>query len=455
MHSKSDHPTKKVAIIGAGMMTKPMADYFMDICGYEVIMADIVLDAALKTINNRPLGKAVLWSTDDPESIDNIVSEVDIVVSMVPKPVHIYVAESCMRNNKSMITTSYEIPELIALDKEAQEKGVLILNELGEDPGMDHLGTQMILDGIRNDGGKLISLHSYGCGLPSFEYNRNPLGYKFAWDPVTFFTAAQTTAAYYENGKRIEVPGNKLFEDFKLVEIADLGMFETYPNKDCYKYLKGFEINDDATFYRGLLRFPGYCNKMNKLSTLGLYNSDDILNFKGMTYRELLASICGSTSTDKLEETVAQYLGLIPNADFIHFLKWLGFFEDKEIGVDKGSMLDVLLDKMLKKMSYEPYEKDMIILHIEAIAEFASGEKEKRMATMRVEGIPYGDSAMSRAVALPAAISAKLILEGKIKASGAHTPISLPQLYKPLLQELATFGYSFKMSFKIFDDKIV
>ncbi len=443
MYSKGDQPSKKVAIIGAGKMTKPMADYFMDICGYEIIMADIVPEHALKIINDRELGKFALWSTDDPESIDRVVSEVDIVISMVPKPVHIYVAESCMRNKKSMITTSYEIPELTALDNEAQEKGVLILNELGEDPGIDHLGTQMILDGIREDGGKVISLYSYGCGLPAFEYNRNPIGYKFAWDPLTFFKAAQTTAAYYEHGKRIEVPGDKLFEDFKLVEIADLGIFETYPNKDCYKYLQAFGLIDDTTFYRGLLRFPGYCNKMNKLSALGFYNSNDIQDFKSMTYRDLLADICGSTSTNKLEETVAQYLGLISNADFIHFLKWLGFFEDKEIEIDNGSKLDVLLYKMLKKMSYEPHEKDMIIVHIEAVAEFDSGKKEKRMATMRVEGIPYGDSAMSRAVALPTAITTKFVLEGKIKASGAQTPVSLPQLYKPLLEELETFGYSF------------
>jgi len=444
MQSKADQSIKTVAIIGAGKMTKPIADYFLDICGYRIIMADIVPEQAISIIKNRPLGKVALWSTDDPESIDSIVREADIVVSMVPKPVHIYVAKSCMRNNKSMLTTSYEIPELLDLNKEAQKKGVLILNELGEDPGLDHLGTQWILDEIREDGGKVISLHSYGCGLPAFEYNRNPLGYKFAWDPVTFFKAAQTTAAYYENGKRVEVPGDKLFEDFQLVEIADLGIFETYPNKDCYKYLKALEINEDATFYRGLLRFPGYCNKMKNFSSLGLFDSEESMSYKGKSYRSLLASLCGSSSDDKLEESVAKYLGIKKNDDFIHTMKWLGFFEEKEIEIDKGSKLDVLLDKMLKKMSYEPYEKDMIILHIEAIAEFPSGKKENRMATMLVEGIPYGDSAMSRAVGLPISIATKLILEGEIKASGAHTPVSLPQLYKPILEELKSFGFSFK-----------
>jgi len=435
---------KQVAVIGAGRMTKPLIDYFIDTCRYKVIVADIDIEQPEKVINGRELGTAIRWSTDEPETIDKIVKEADIVVSMVPKPIHIHIAKPCLRHNKNMITTSYEIPEMLALDKEARNKGVLFLNEIGEDPGIDHLGTQTILDKIEKEDGDLESLFTYGSGIPSFENNDNPIGYKFAWDPVTFFNAAQTSAAYYIKGERIEVPGDQLFKHFKQIQIEGLGTFETYPNKDCKKYLKQFGLNRNITFYRGLLRYPGYCNNMNNLSKLGLFESEEEIDFKGITYRQLLGSLVHASSDQSLERSVAEYLHLNDNTDFIHILRWLGFFEAKEIGIESGSRQNVLLDIMLKKLLYQPHEKDMIIVHVEATADFPGKGREKRIATMKVEGIPYGDSAMSRAVAFPAAIAAKLILEGKIKASGLQTPATLPSLYKPLLSELATFGYAFE-----------
>ena len=440
---------KKVAIIGAGLMTKPMVDYFIDTCGYQVIMVNRTVSKAEKVIAGRKSGKAVAWPDNDPEILDKVISEVDIAISMVPKPVHIHVAKSCIRNRKSMITTAYEIPELLQLEKEAKEKGILILNELGEVPGMDHFGTQLVLEEIKNEGGRVISLNSYGSGLPSFESNNNPMGYKFSWDPRTVFVAAQTAAAYLKNGKKIEVPGNKLFEHFWYVDIDGLGTFESYPNKDVEKYVKPFGLDEDASFYRGLLRFSGYCNHMRNVESLGLFDNEKITVLKGKTYRQFTASLINAESSDNLEHKLADYLKVDYNADIIHRLKWLGFLDNKKIDASlketkEGTNLDVLLGLMLKKMYYKPHEKDMIILHVDVLAEFTGGKRERRLATMVVEGIPHGDSAMSRAVALPAAISAKLVVEGKVKATGVLMPPTLPELYKPALDELSDFGFKFK-----------
>lgn len=436
---------KKVAIIGAGWMTKPLVDYLMETCGYFVIMANRTLSKAEDIIAGRAGGKAVRWSMDEPETLDQVVSEADLAVSMVPKPVHIHVARACLRHGKHMVTTAYEIPELVALDEEAKQKGILILNELGEVPGMDHMGTQLVLDEIRQEGGRVIRLNSYGSGLPAFEFNRNPMGYKFSWDPKTVFVAARTPGAYLEQGKKIEVPGDKLFDHFWLVDIEGLGTFESYPNKDVEKYVEPFGLDrDSVSFYRGLLRFSGYCNNMRYMLALGLLDSERERSFEGMSYRQLMASLVGAGPTDDIEAAVARRLGLDKMADIIHRLKWLGLFEDRPIAVTKGSCLDVLLDRMLARMSYEPHERDMILLHIDALAEFPDGRKERRLATMHVEGIPYGATAMARAVALPAAIAARLVLEGEIQASGARMPPTLPELYRPALEELATFGYEFK-----------
>jgi len=443
-NNNNESKRKKVAIIGAGKMTKPLVDYFIDKCGYQVFMVNRTVSTAEKVIDGRKLGIAVRWSAGEPDALDKIVSKSDIVISMVPKPMHINVAKSCLRCNKNMVTTAYEIPELMALDKEVKKKGLLFLNELGEVPGIDHFGTQLLLDEVKKEGGKILSLKSYGSGLPAYEFNNNPMLYKFSWDPNTVFVAAQTAAQYIENGKKIKVPGDKLFTHFWLTEVEGLGTFETYPNKDVEKYIKPFGLPDNITFYRGLLRYSGYCNNLRNIMELGFLDKETVHKFSNVTYRQLMASLIGSDSTKDLELKVAKYLNVYDNADIIHRLKWLGLFDDRTIDLKEGTKLDVLLDRMLKRMGYEPHESDMIILHIEVIAEFENGRKEKKLATMVNKGIPYGDSAMSRAVALPAAISARLILEGKIKATGLRMPPNLPELYKPVLEELETFGYTFK-----------
>ncbi len=436
---------KKVAIIGAGWMTQPLVDYLMETCGYFVAVANRTLSKAEDIIADRAGGKAVRWSTDEPEILDEVIRDADLAISMVPKPVHIHVARACLRHGTHMLTTAYEIPELVALDEEARQKGILILNELGEVPGIDHMGTQLVLVEIRREGGRVIRLNAYGSGLPAFEFNRNPMGYKFSWDPRTVFVAAQTPAAYFVEGEKIEVPGDKLFENFWLVDIEGLGTFESYPNKDVEKYIKPFGLDrETVSFYRGLLRFSGYCNNMRHMLALGLIDSEREQSFERKSYRQFMASLVGADPTGDIESAVARYLGLDRLADIILRLKWLGLFEDLPIPITTGTCLDVLLGRMLARMSYQPGERDMILLHVDALADFPGGRRERRLATMHVEGIPYGATAMSRAVALPAAIAARLVLEGEIQATGARMPPTLPELHRPVLDELATLGFEFK-----------
>ncbi len=434
---------KTIAIIGAGLMTKPMVDYFIDKIGYKVIMLNRTLEKAENIIGNRPMGKALGWADNNTNTLDNVIKDSDVVISMVPKPLHIKVAKSCLKYKKNMVTASYEIPELLALKDDVERQGILILNELGEVPGMDHFGTQMLLEEIKNDGGRIISINSYGSGIPSFESNNNPMGYKFSWDPRTVFVAAQTAGAYLVKGEKIHISGDKLFEKFWFVEIDGLGTFETYPNKDVEKYLKPFGLDNDVSFYRGLLRYSGYCNNMNSMEALGLFDSEKINNLKDKTFCQFTASLINADPSMNIEQSVANYLKIKSNSDIIHRLKWLGLFEDTLIDLDKGSNLDVLLNRMLEKMQYAPGEKDMIILHIEIIAGFDNGKKEKRIATMVVKGDPEGETAMSRAVALPTAIAARLVVDGEIKATGLKMPPNLPELYTPALEELKKFGFEF------------
>jgi hypothetical protein len=219
-----------------------------------------------------------------------------------------------------------------------------------------------------------------------------------------------------------------------------LGTFETYPNRECAVYKEPYGLDDDVSFYRGLLRFTGWCNTIRKFMKLNLLDAATINDYGNLTYNEFMSRLVNSNKDGA--EAIADYFNLETKDDFVNRLRWLGFFEDKQIAIDKGSNVDVLVDLMLKKMSYQPGENDMAIIHDDIIVDFG-GKKEKWSSTMLVNGITGGDSAMSRTVSLPVAISTRLILEGKIKIRGSVLPI-YPEIYDPVLEELEEYGIKYK-----------
>lgn len=433
---------KKILVLGAGFVSKPLVDYFIETCGYSVVIATRTVSKAERIINQRPAGHSVSWTIDDLGKLDDLVKESDLVVSLIPPTFHIPVAETCIRQGKDMVTTSYLSQEMLELHEKAQEREVLILNEIGEDPGIDHMGAKKMIDEIKEVGGRVTAVTSYGAGLPSFESNRNPFGYKFSWSPRGVMMAAQTPAAYVKEGERIEVPGDKLFEHHWLVDIDGIGTFETYPNRDSTIYLKYYDLKPDVSIYRGLLRFTGYCNTMRRIIQLNLLEATKKRSFEGVTYLKFLNSLIEITSAEDSVDEVARYLDVESNDDVIKKLKWLGLFDDLLIPIDEGTNVDVLVDLMIRKMSYSAGEKDMIIVHDEIVADI-EGMSEMHTSSMVVEGIPNGDSAMSRAVSLPAAIASKLILEEKITITGIQIP-TIKEIYEPVLEELTEFGFEFK-----------
>ncbi len=434
---------KRVLVLGTGYVVKPLVDYFIDKCKYEVLVASRDNNHSGLIIAGRSLGKRVLWHATPPyDELDEMVKGVDLVVSMIPPNMHVIVAKACLKHGINMVTTSYISPEMKALDKSAKKEGIIILNEIGEDPGIDHMGAMKMINQVNQEGGRIKSFKSYGSGIPSFEHNNNPYGYKFSWSPHGLLTAAQTPAVYIQNGKKIEVSGENLFESSWLVDVEGLGTFETYPNRDSTKYIKDYGLKDISDFYRGLLRHPGYCNSIQSMKDLNLLNDEESHNLQDVTYKQFTAALIGVNENTDIRQAVSDKLNMKVSSDIIKQLQWLGLFDNEQIPFSKGSNADVLLRLMQEKMVYEDHEKDMIIIHNEAIVEF-DNRMEKRIATMKVEGRPFGYSAMSRAVGLPAAIASRLILEGTIRAKGVLKPIT-EEIYKPVLAELAENGYKFE-----------
>jgi saccharopine dehydrogenase-like NADP-dependent oxidoreductase len=439
---------KRVLVLGTGYVVKPLVDYFIDKCKYEVLVASRDNNHSGLIVAGRALGKRVLWHATPPyDELDDMVKNVDLVVSMIPPSMHVIVAKACLKHRKNMVTTSYTSPEMAALDEEAKKAGVIILNEIGEDPGIDHMGVMQMINQVNEEGGKIISLKSFGSGIPSFEHNNNPYGYKFSWSPSGLIKAAQTPAAYIQAGQKIEVSGEVLMEHSWLVNVEGLGTFETYPNRDSTNYISDYGLVGIPDFYRGLLRHPGYCNSIQSMIDLNLFSEDKSCDLDGITYNQFTASLVGAENNSDIKQVVANRLGLKISSDIIKQLLWLGLFDDKLIPIRKGTNADVLLGLMQEKMAYEEHEKDMIILHTELIVEF-DNRIEKRMATMKVEGRPFGHSAMARAVSLPAAIASRLILEGTIRAKGVLKPIA-EEIYKPVLAELIENGYKFEYKTKV------
>ncbi len=434
---------KRVLVLGTGYVVKPLVDYFIDKCKYEVLVASRDNNHSGLIIAGRSLGKRVLWNATPPYSeLDKMLKDIDLVVSMVPPNMHVIIAKACLKHRINMVTTSYISPEMKAMDENAKKAGIIILNEIGEDPGIDHMGAMKMINQVNREGGRIKSFKSYGSGIPSFEHNNNPYGYKFSWSPRGLLTAAKVPAVYIENGQKIEVSGENLFESSWLVDVEGLGTFETYPNRDSTYYIKDYGLIDISNFYRGLLRHPGYCNSIQSMKDLNLLHDEESHNLQGITYRQFTASLIGVNENTDIRQEVSDKLNLKVSSDIIKQLQWLGLFDDKQIPFSKGTNADVILGLMQEKMAYEDHEKDMIIVHNEAIVEF-DNRMEKRIATMKVEGRPFGHSAMARAVGLPSAIASRLILEGAIRAKGVLKPIT-EEIYKPVLAELAENGYKFE-----------
>jgi saccharopine dehydrogenase (NADP+, L-glutamate forming)/spermidine synthase len=446
---------KRVVILGAGFVVKPMIDYFAKICQYHITVATRTVSKAQRLLDGYENGVAVQWILDDSTTLAKLVGESDIVVSLIPPSLHVAVAKTCIAYKKHLVTTSYISPELQSLDKEAKENGLIFLNEIGEDPGIDHMTTKKSIDEVVFHGGKILKVISFGAGLPSYSSNNNPLVYKFSWSPKGTLLAAQTPGTYLNCGKVVEVPGDKLFENNWLVDIDRLGTFETYPNRDSLRYVEPYNLTKDGlTLYRGLLRYSGHCNNMRGMLELGLFDGKEDKEFAGKTHRQFLAELLECSENDDLDLALSEKLEVNCNADIIKRLKWLGLFSDSQIAPLNKSNLDVIVELMLTRMSYEPHEKDMIIVHNEVVADFHGG-RESRVTTVMLEGIPLGDSAMSRAVSLPAAIASRLILEGKISERGVIMPV-FSDIYNPVLKELET-DHDFLIRHKVtrIDDSFV
>lgn len=427
-----------VLVLGAGLVAKPVVRYLLE-NDINVTVATRTISKAEDIIGGHPNGEAVQFTIDQMDTLKSLISNCDLAISLLPYVHHVTVAKECINQRKHMVTTSYVSDAMSALDKKARDAGVIILNEIGLDPGIDHMSAMRIIHKVRRNGGRIEDFYSYCGGLPAPEANTNPFGYKFSWSPRGVVLASKNGARYLKNGKEIVIEPKDLFTHYWKIYIDKLGEFEAYPNRDSIPYIEKYGLEGISTMYRGTLRCVGWCDTWKKFVDLGILDDKKIDTLKNMTYRQMVAYLLGVSEHD-VEAGLREKLN-VP-ADVLERFKWLGLLDDKKISTKAETIMDAFIDILLEKLQYSKGERDMIILRHEFTARYGE-RKEKIISTLIDFGVVGEETSMARTVGLPAAIASRLILEGTINENGVKIPV-IPEIYEDVMDELSKFGIIFK-----------
>ncbi len=425
---------KRVLILGAGMVVKPIVTYLLD-KNYHVTVATRTKSKADAMIGGHPNGTSLAWTVDDAETLERLVQEHDLSVSLLPYAYHVMVAKLCIKHRKNMVTTSYVKPEMKALDAEARAAGIIILNELGLDPGIDHMSAMRIIDHVHGKGGKIEEFYSFCGALVAPEVEKNPFNYKFTWAPKGVVMASNNDGKYLRRGQEVYVSPANLFKNPIQVNVDGVGPLEVYPNRDSLPYIALYGIPETKTMFRGTFRYEKWCEVMDGIKALNLLSNDKI-SMDGLTYAELLAKVAGFSGINDLDDAVAARVGGDARGFVRDALNFLGYFSDASVERVEDTPFEVTSDLMISKMMISKTERDMVVLQHTFVADY-NGEKEVIKSTMVDYGTQETDTSIARTVALPAACGVDMILQGKVEAKGVHIPV-IPEIYNPILDQLET-----------------
>lgn len=435
--------SQKVLILGAGLVARPIIKHLLS-KGFVITIASNTPERATQIIDGHPSGTAIFWDATDEPALDTLIATNDLTVSLLPYTFHVMVARHCISHRKNMVTTSYVKPEMRELDAKAREAGIIILNEIGLDPGIDHMSAMRIIDHIHSKGGAVLDFYSICGALPAPEAADNPFRYKFSWSPKGVVMAGNNDALYLMHGKVVSVPTKELFNDPFSVNFPEVGSLDVYPNRDSLAYRDIYGIPEAQTVYRGTFRFKGWCETLNVIKLLGLISYEKT-DMSGMSYADLLEKQLKNLgykpgiANRNLRLDVSDCLGIALESPALDSMEWLGLFYDKPMNRKMDSTFEVVSDLMIEKMGLGDLERDMVVMQHTFLAAYSDGRKEVIRSRMLDFGSPSSDTSIARTVALPAAIGAEMILKGEIREKGVHIPV-IPAIYEPVLNALESLG---------------
>ena len=439
---------RNILVVGAGKSTAYLLNYLLEKSGPEKLhltIGDLHPEAISSEFSSHHACTVMHLDIFDEDARKQVIASSDIVVSMLPARFHIKVAEDCIQYEKHLVTASYVSEEIKHLDQKAKEKGLVFMNEIGLDPGIDHMSAMQIIDSIRAKGGKMLLFESFTGGLVAPESDNNLWNYKFTWNPRNVVLAGQGGAAkFIQEGTYKYIPYHKLFRRTEFMEIEGYGTFEAYANRDSLNYREAYGLEETLTLYRGTMRRIGFSKAWNMFVQLGMTDdSYTIENSEGMSYREFVNLFLPYSPTDSVELKLRHYLKI--DQDDIMWLKLLelNLFDPKKTIQLKDATPAQMLQKILEdSWTLEEDEKDMIVMY-HKFGYQIHGKREQLDANMVVLGENRTYTAMAKTVGLPVAIATLLILNKKITTAGVQIPTK-QEVYDPILAELKRLGVGFK-----------
>ncbi len=441
---------KNILVIGAGRSTVSLISYLLDHASkfdWHITVADMSLELAKSKTLGHPNAQAIQLDIDNNEQRLAEIKKAYFVISMLPAFMHLAVIKDCVTLGKHVATASYVSPEMMAFDEEAKNKNILLLNECGLDPGIDHASAMKVIDEIQAQGGEITSFKSYCGGLVAPESNDNPWGYKFSWNPRNVVVAGQATAQYLENGEIKYIPYNRIFAQIDTIDVDGI-KYDAYANRDSLSYIHPYKLDTAKTILRGTLRQIAYCKAWNVFVKVGLTDDTFILkDTNTKTYSQLLQSFLPN-KTNSVKQNLIDFMGNETDAEAIDMIGWLGFFDNVKIELDYGTPAQLLQNLLEKKWLLKPNDKDLVVMQHQFEIDNSKNSKlpKKIISSLVVTGTDQNHTAMAKTVGLPLAICVKNFLTGKFNLTGVQIPIH-KEIYEPLLQELEQHGITFKETF--------
>ena len=439
---------QNILILGAGLSASSLIRYLLQNAeenDWHLKIVDQNKEAIEAKTNGSSRATAMVFNALDPAERRPEIEKADLVISMLPARFHPDVAEDCIFYKKNLITPSYVSPKMKELHQKAEEAGILIMNEIGVDPGIDHMSAMRVLDEIRDEGGELHIFESFTGGLVAPESDNNPWNYKFTWNPRNVVLAGQGGAAQFvQEGRYKYIPYNKLFRRTEIIKMQDYGTFEGYANRNSLKYREVYGLHDIPTIYRGTLRRKGFSRAWDVFIQLGATDDSYILEgSEDMSNRQFINSFLPYNENDSVELKLRHYMKIDLDDSLWDKLVWLGIFDDdKKMGLKNATPAQMLQAILEEKWRLEPEDKDMIAMYHKFVYKM-DGEYREITSEMVNIGEDQVYTAMSNTVGLPLGICVKEVLNGNITLKGVHIPIA-KEVYNPILDELEHYGIKFK-----------
>ncbi len=432
-----------ILIFGAGKSATSLIEYLCKVCDendWDLSVCDTNLQLVESKIAGSKKAKAISIDVSDHKERGSLIQKANVVVSMLPPHLHFLVAQDCVAYSKHLLTASYIDEKIKSLEEKINQNGLIFICEMGLDPGIDHMSAMKIIDGIRNDGGKITSFKSHCGGLVAPESDDNPWHYKITWNPANIVMAGSSGALYLADDQKIRIDYYDVFNTCAKIDVPELFPLEGYPNRDSISYIEKYRLQDAKTFLRTTLRYPSFCSGWDKIVNMGFTDLDDIERIeKCKTYKEWYKE---KVEFFTLKNKKARFSNHLFDEEFSKQIDYLGLRSDEIIAMPFTSSASILRHLLETKLAMQPDDKDMIVM-VHEIGYSKNEVNKIIVSSMIVKGNDQIHTAMAKTVGLPLGIAAKLIMLGKIISPGLHIPVS-SEIYEPVLAELEKYSIKFK-----------